>query len=86
MVSTITLDPYSIEKSPVLMNLAMVNFATPGRLTELVLAPPRRQLHRRASGSGPTRNGQRGRWRQLHHAQNVLGSHGAIGDAGRQPR
>ena len=35
MVPTITLDPYSIEKSPVLMSLAMVNFATPGRLTEL---------------------------------------------------
>ena len=30
MVSSITLDPYSIEKSPEVTSLAMVIFATPG--------------------------------------------------------
>ena len=37
MVPTITLDPYSIEKSLILASLAMVNFRLPGRLTELGL-------------------------------------------------
>ena len=35
MVSGITLDPYSIEKSTVMTSLAMVILATPERLTEL---------------------------------------------------